>query len=120
MTRSASIRVKTAKGLLVGAALLALADCAGRYLPVNDAGQTTAAAPKGAVASMPANTPDTCGAGKLQYLVGKSRFQIPVPANLNSQRVACNTCVRADQFDPHRITILYDEPTGLVTKVLCQ
>ena len=98
----------------------ALSGCAPHYLAVDGAGRTTAAAPKGEITPIPVNSPDTCGAGKLQYLVGKSRFQIPVPADLNSQRVICTTCIRSDLFNPKRLTVLYDQPSGLVTKVICQ
>jgi hypothetical protein len=106
-----------AAGLLLGGAM---AGCAPHYLVVDGAGRTTAAPPKGDMTSMPANSPDTCGAGKLQYLVGKSRFQVPVPTDLNSQRVVCTTCIRSDLFNPKRVSILYDQPSGVVTKVVCQ
>ena len=103
------------------AAFAGLGGCASHYLPVDDGGHVTAAKPSvGAPATMPANTPDTCGAGKLQYLVGKRWTQVPVPADLNSQRVSCTTCVRSDDVNPRRVTVLYDQPSGLVTKVICQ
>ena len=106
-----------AGGVLLGGVL---SGCAPHYLAVDGAGQTTAVRPKGDITPMPVNSPDTCGAGRLQYLVGKSRFQIPVPADLNSQRVVCTTCVRSDLVDPRRVTVLYDQPSGVVTKVVCQ
>ncbi len=102
----------------------ALAGCQTRYLPVDDAGRTTADAPSsGSVIQTPVpapSTPDTCGAGKLQYLVGKSRRQIPVAVDMSKRRVACTTCVLSHVDDPSRVTILFDETSGLVTEVKCQ
>ncbi len=99
-----------------------LTGCASGYLPVDEAGRTTAAPP-----SLPtsagvdvAPAPDTCGAAKLQYLVGKPKAQVPVPVDLYRQRVDCTTCVMSHRDDPRRVTILFDQTTGLVTKVMCQ
>ncbi len=100
----------------------ALAGCQAHYLPVDDAGRTTARPPPAAPIStpVPASAPDTCGADKLQYLVGKSRRQIPVAVDMSKRRVACTTCVISHLDDPTRVTILFDDSTGLVTSVKCQ
>jgi hypothetical protein len=109
-------------GLLGTAALCVLSGCASRYLPVDEAGRTTAVPPPANV-SAPTATPsvhDTCGADQLQYLVGKSRLQIPVAVDMSKRRVACTTCVLSQVDDPSRTTILFDETSGLVTSVKCQ
>jgi hypothetical protein len=62
---------------------------------------------------------DACGAGALQYLVGRSRTDIPVPVDPSRRRVACTTCPITQDFVTWRQTILYDAHTGLVTSVRC-
>jgi hypothetical protein len=106
-------------GLLGMAALCGVAGCAPRYLPVDGAGRITAVPPPANI-SAPPSAHDTCGADKLQYLIGKSRLQIPVAVDISKRRVACTTCVLSHLDDPSRITILFDETTGLVTSVKCQ
>lgn len=114
--------------LAVGAALLLLAGCQTRYLPVDDAGRHTATPALGAAATTPvpvgasppapvplAGLSDTCGASGLQYLVGKPKTQIPVPVNPAKRQVICVTCAAAPGPDPARATILFDQGTGLVT-----
>jgi len=106
------------KGLIATVFVL-LAGCQSRYLPVDDAGRTPAAPPPANV-SAALSARATCGADKLQYLVGKSRLQIPVPVDMSKRRVACTTCVMSHLDDPSRVTILFDETSGLVTTVKCQ
>ena len=99
-----------------------LAGCQSRYLPVDEAGSTTAVPPPANVSAPPppASAHDTCGADKLQYLIGKSRLQIPVAVDMSRRRVACTTCVLSNPEDPSRVTILFDQTSGLVTSVKCQ
>ena len=111
----------TRSGLILVGVSLALAGCQPRYLPVDDVGRTTATPPPVPQTPAPAaGAPDTCGAEKLQYLIGKSRRQIPVAVDMSKRRVACTTCVLSHLDDPSRATILFDETTGLVTDVKCQ
>ena len=82
------------------------------------------AATAGASASGPASASggaagDTCGAADLAYLVGKSRTEIPVPADLSHRQVVCTTCPAAPDVRPERLTITFDSATKLVTKVAC-
>jgi len=115
---------------LAGGAALLLAGCQ-TYLPVDDAGHHTAAPPKSAAAPVspnalpPAPVPlaalsDTCGATGLQYLVGKPKTEIPVPVNPGKRQVICTSCAMAPGTDPARMTILFDQGTGLVTQVMCK
>jgi len=76
-----------------------------------------AAAPSASVAPTPPQ--DACGAGPLQYLVGKPRTEIPVPLTPSNRRVVCTTCATTQDVRPYRQTILYDLQTGLVTSVTC-
>ena len=62
---------------------------------------------------------DACGAGALQYLIGKPRTEIPVPLQPGLRRVACTTCPVTQDYVPYRQTILYDTQTGLITAVRC-
>lgn len=120
------------KGLvLAGAAVAVLcgAGCNGkRYLAVNGEGDHTARPPGGATPGAPppvqpsaaiAPARDQCGAGPLQYLIGKDRTEIPVAAQLNRRRVVCTTCPMTQDYRPDRQTILYDEATKKVTAVRC-
>ena len=106
--------MKRIKQALAAAALMLAAGCQTRYLPVDDAGRTTAAPPP--VRATPVSTapsaPDTCGAEKLRYLVGKSRLQIPVAVDMSKRRVICTTCVMSHLDDPLRTTIVFDEATA--------
>jgi hypothetical protein len=118
--------------VLIGATLLLLAGCGGRYLPVDDAGRRTALPAPGAVtppvspdglplAPIPlAALHDTCGATELQYLVGKPETQIPVPVDPGQRQVTCAGCVMGPGSDPTRTTILFDQGSGLVTQVMCR
>jgi hypothetical protein len=79
-------------------------------------------APPPPVAAAPAPPPkpsDSCGAGALQYLVGKPRTDIPVPVNPAMRRVVCSTCVVTQDYISARQTITFDAQTGLVTSVRC-
>ncbi len=110
-----------------------LAGCTS-YLPVNVAGDRTALPPAAEAADTPSPSPtpqayappaapagshDTCGAGALQYLMGKSRTEIPVPTDLSRRRVVCTTCPVTQDVRPDRQTITYDQTTGKVVGVRC-
>ena len=121
------------KGRLIavgGAALLALAACAPKVLPVDAAGRTSAL-PTGPAATT-AQTPqppestaappgpnDQCGAADLAYLVGKPRTEIPVPVDPSKRRVVCTTCPMTRDYRADRQTITYDAATNLVVSVAC-
>ena len=110
--------------IVVLAALVALAGCTSKYLPVDDAGRHTAAPPvepSAAAATPPAPTapPDTCGAADLAYLVGKPKTEIPIPVDLTKRRVTCESCPRTMEVRPDRQTILFDDATKLVKSVTC-
>ena len=83
--------------------LLALAACA-EYLPVDNAGNTTAAPPKPAEAAATPVKGDQCHAADFQYLVGKPKTEIPVAADLSKRRVYCSTCVVTLDYRPMRLT----------------
>ena len=67
----------------------------------------------------PASPPDRCNARPLQYLVGRSRSEIPIPLYPGTRRVLCTTCPIDRAFDPVRQTIFYDARTDKVTSVVC-
>lgn len=62
---------------------------------------------------------DTCGARPLQYLVGKSRTEIPVPVNVSNRRVTCTTCPVTMDFREDRLNIFFDAETGIIKEVKC-
>ena len=68
----------------------------------------------------PRNEPrDTCGARSMQYLVDKSRTEIPVPVNVTNRRVTCTTCPVTMDFRADRLNIFFDAETGIIKEVKC-
>lgn len=65
------------------------------------------------------STTDVCRAGELQWLVGKSKTEIPVPVDVVNRRVACTTCPVTQDYSPHRLNIFFNEQTGIVEQVRC-
>jgi hypothetical protein len=63
---------------------------------------------------------DSCGAGELQYLIGRPRSEIPIPLVPSHRRVICSTCPMTRDLVPYRQTIIYDAATGLVSSVSCR
>lgn len=111
--------------LLSGMVAAALAACAPSAPPATPAPATPApAAPRPApatpapIAQAPSPS-DQCGAGQMQYLVGKLRSEIPVPANPALRRVACTTCPVTMDYNPARLNILFDADTGVIKTVRC-
>ncbi len=62
---------------------------------------------------------DACGAASMQYLVGRSISDVPQTYGRRAQRVVSNGSIISDLFDPHRLTIFYDERDGRITRVRC-
>jgi len=86
------------------------------------AAEAAPAAPPEAPAPQASPAPtlqDACGAGPLQYLVGRPHTEIPPPLTPSHRRVVCSTCAVTRDFVPFRQTITYDSATGLVTAVKC-
>jgi hypothetical protein len=71
------------------------------------------------VASAPVAPPDQCSARDLQYLIGKPRSEIPVPADPSRRRVTCTTCPVTMDYSPTRLNILFDAQTGIIKEVKC-
>ena len=110
------------KGLkrIIAASLLALtlASCSSTPPPAPLPAPTTPTAPAAVAVAAPAPK-DQCGADELQYLVGKSKTEIPVPLDPSRRRVACVTCPVTMEFRPDRVNILFDADTGVVKTVKC-
>jgi hypothetical protein len=62
---------------------------------------------------------EQCGAEKFQSLIGRSRYDIPVPVHPENQRVACTTCAMTMDYNPKRLNFMYDAETGLIKQVNC-
>jgi hypothetical protein len=118
--------VKKAVGLAIA---LCLAACSGPRYPTTapEAGAPPSPSPP-ALAAKPPRSPiprprvqvrDQCGAAELQSLIGRLRTEAPVPIDPNRQRVACTTCPAAEDFDPARLSILFDADTGVIRQVRC-
>jgi hypothetical protein len=101
---------------VIALAALGLAGCAD-YLAVDDQGHTTAEPPKGPPAALMRG--DTCGAGALQYLVGKNKSEAPAPVDPSKRRVYCATCAVGADHRPDRLDIVFDADTGTITAVTC-
>jgi hypothetical protein len=75
-------------------------------------------APRPEPAAMPAPKV-LCDAPSLTYLIGHSRKDIPVPADLSHRRVMCTTCPANDGYQPTRTNILFNTNTGIIAAVKC-
>ena len=67
----------------------------------------------------PPQAHDSCGADRLQYLIGHPHTDIPVPVNPNLRRVVCSSCVVTQDYNAARMTIVFDTQSGLVRSVKC-
>jgi hypothetical protein len=116
-------------GLALG--LLALAACAGADTPATGDFRPVGVQTSPVVSAIPVDdlTPatvsavttgaDQCGAADLQWLVGRSRMEIPVPVNPYARRVTCTTCALTEDYSPTRLNILFDQNTDRVETVRC-
>jgi len=107
---------------VTGLALVLLAGCAPSEPPPRSAPAprpAPAPPPPPPVAVAPAPPRDQCGAGEMQYLIGKPRSEIPIPAEPNRRRVSCTTCPVTMDYSPVRLNILFDAQTGIIKEVKC-
>jgi len=98
----------------MGLGLLAIvvASCGGSSSPATTSSGPIQPAP-------PSPAADLCGAGELQWLVGRSRTDIPVPVNFDSRRVTCTTCPLTEDYSESRLNILFNRETALIERVYC-
>lgn len=68
---------------------------------------------------MPQTDADLCKAGELQWLVGKSKAEIPVPVEVITRRVVCTTCPVTEDYSPYRLNIFFNQETDIVEQVRC-
>ena len=87
----------------LGAAALALTACA----PIGDAPDPI---PPGE---------NLCRASDYQYLIGRSRSEIPAEPAGATWRVTCTSCPVTMDYNPRRLNIFYDEGSGIVREVRC-
>ncbi|WP_240623270.1 hypothetical protein [Brevundimonas lutea] len=114
-------------GLIAGLALLAACSSTPEADPPQAAAAPTSAPEAVEIAEvtqpvgtrMPSAQQDVCKAGELQWLVGRSRTEIPVPVEVVNRRVVCTECPITEDFSPYRLNIFYDADTGLVEQVRC-
>ena len=64
-------------------------------------------------------TADLCKAGEMQWLVGRTKAEIPVPVDVANRRVTCTTCPVTQDFSPYRLNVFYDEKTEVIEQVRC-
>jgi hypothetical protein len=62
---------------------------------------------------------DLCKADDHQWLVGRSRAEIPVPVDVVNRRVTCTTCPMTEDYSPYRLNILFNQASGRVEQVRC-
>ena len=60
-----------------------------------------------------------CEAGEMQWLVGRTKAEIPVPVDVVNRRVTCTTCPVTQDFSPYRLNVFYDEKTEVIEQVRC-
>jgi hypothetical protein len=77
------------------------------------------AAPAAEGPATPAAGENQCHASDYQNLVGRQKSQIPAKPAGATWRVVCSTCAMTMDYNPERLNIVYDETTGVVTKVSC-
>lgn len=63
--------------------------------------------------------PDECGAGAMQYLVGRPRTEIPAAAEPSRRRIYCSSCAVTMDYSPQRLNIIFDDRTGVIREVKC-
>lgn len=68
---------------------------------------------------MPSADQDLCKAGEMQWLVGRTKAEIPVPVDVVNRRVTCTTCPVTQDFSPYRLNVFYDEKTEVIEQVRC-
>lgn len=100
---------------LSGALLGALGGCTGYYVDERAPSPPPPAPPE------PRHPPtDACGAGSIQYLVGRPLSELPqIYSSRHAQRVVGQRSYYEDRFDPARLTVIYDEDTGRISRVRC-
>ena len=100
---------------LTGALAGSLGGCESRYYDGRSPSPPPPAPP------LPRRPPvDACGAASLDYLVGRPVSEVPQNYNSRrSQRVIGKRSYYEDRYDAERLTILYDEDTGRITRVRC-
>jgi hypothetical protein len=68
---------------------------------------------------MPQTGADLCKAGELQWLVGRSKTEIPVPVDVVNRRVVCTSCAITEDYSPYRLNIFFNAQTETVEQVRC-
>ncbi len=67
----------------------------------------------------PGEGPNQCRADQYQRYIGRNRSELPArPAN-EVWRVTCTTCPVTMDYNPSRLNILFEEPTGVIREVKC-
>jgi hypothetical protein len=67
----------------------------------------------------PPQMTDLCKANDLQWLVGKSRTEIPIAADIVNRRVVCTTCPVTEDYSAYRLNIFFNAETDRVELVRC-
>ncbi len=68
---------------------------------------------------MPQTDADLCKSRDLQWLVGKSKSEIPVPVDVVNRRVVCSACPVTEDYSPYRLNIFFNAQTDVVELVRC-
>jgi hypothetical protein len=115
-------RALVARGLIAGL-LLTAAACGSTQPPVSE--QPAPRAVEQAEQSrpigdrQPSAEADLCKAGEMQWLVGRSKTEIPVPVDVVNRRVTCTTCAVTEDYSAYRLNIFFNEQTGIVEQIRC-
>ncbi len=78
-----------------------------------------ASTPRAEPPAKPPPQPDTCGASRLQHLLGRPKSEAPASGDTRRIRIACTTCPVTMDFSPERLNIFFDAETGIIREVRC-
>ncbi|GAA0637828.1 I78 family peptidase inhibitor [Brevundimonas lenta] len=70
-------------------------------------------------APAPDDEADQCKASQYQQYIGRNRSELPPEPAGATWRVTCTQCPVTMDFNPERLNIFYDEPSGVIRRVSC-
>lgn len=102
------------RALILAAATAAVAACTAPEAPPVPATPPSPETPPAA----PTPVVWRCDAEGAQSLIGSHVGAVTFPQDANV-RIACTTCPVTDDYRPDRLTLLFDEETGIIESARC-
>lgn len=66
-----------------------------------------------------ASEPDTCGMKNYNWIVGEDYKRMPVAPAGKVIRIVCSTCPMTMDYNESRLNVIYEESTGVVSRLNC-